>query len=218
VIEFLSRHQAELEASASPEEFNNVVRDAVLVLQWEGYESVRAGALRDFFMADNVSWLLEQAGPDAKMVVSGHNIHMNYREDWQGEFMREEFGDDLVSIGLTFGEGSFNAITRLLSGEFRGLEVQRSGPAPSSSYEYRFAATSLSAFALDLKNADLVVGQSDWLATPFWLRNVGSVYEPEDPAFYFFRDIPITELFDGILYVDTTTESLLLPFNYPSEF
>lgn len=61
---------------------------------------------RDLFMADTVSWVLER---EQRIVVSAHNSHLrrtplNGRET-VGSLLASSLGDDLVTIGMTYGRG-----------------------------------------------------------------------------------------------------------------
>lgn len=215
---FLELNRSQLEERATLERFEQAAQDVRLVLQWEAKESLRFDGDRDQLMAENLLWLLDQAGPDAKVIMWAHNLHVSYLENWQGDLLQDALGDDYLSIGLTFGRGSFNAITRLLNGDFRGIETQQVGSPPSGSYEYRFTAAEIPFFALDLRSLSLSPGEDDWLAVPLWFRSVGSVYEPEDPGLYFLRNDPLPDMFDAVVYVDASAESTLLPFRMPSQF
>lgn len=218
VLDFLESNRPQLEERATVQGYELAAQDVRLVLQWEANASLRFGGDRDQLMAENLLWILEQAGPDAKIVMWAHNLHVSYLENWQGDLLQDVLDDDYRAVGLTFGQGSFNAITRLLNGQFLGLESQQVGAPPSGSYEYRFTAAELPIFALDLRSLDLSPGQADWLAVPLWFRSVGSVYEPEDPGLYFLRTDPLPDMFDAVVYVDTGSQSTLLPFRMPPEF
>ena len=64
-------------------------------------------------MAENVTWLLDQAGPDAKIVLWVHNGHVGMSDaeisQSMGDYLRKQFGNQMVVFGFLFYQGSFNA-------------------------------------------------------------------------------------------------------------
>jgi erythromycin esterase len=124
-------------------------------------ESSSQRQTRDESMAENAIWLLNQLGPDAKIVHWAHNLHVSERPYAMGSDLRAEYGDDLVIVGFTHSSGSFTA---------RGVdESDASGgySAPSSheldlhrpgSYEWHFSALGVPRFILDLRGRDYTSG------------------------------------------------------------
>ena len=64
-------------------------------------------------MAENVTWLLDQAGTDAKIMLWAHNGHvgMSGDENFQtmGDQLRKQYGNQMVVFALLFYQGSFYA-------------------------------------------------------------------------------------------------------------
>jgi erythromycin esterase len=146
-------------AASSEEDFQLAARSARVVEQFEESSSQRQ--TRDESMAENAIWLLNQLGPDAKIVHWAHNLHVSDRPYAMGSDLRAEYGDDLVIVGFTHSSGSFTA---------RGVdESDTSGgySAPSSheldlnrpgSYEWHFSALAVPRFILDLRGRDYTSG------------------------------------------------------------
>jgi erythromycin esterase len=81
---------------------------------------------RDSAMADNIRWIMDQEGPDAKVVVWAHNGHVARKSEggveWMGSRLAKSLGADLVIFGFAFNRGEFQAVE-----VGRGLPVFRSG-------------------------------------------------------------------------------------------
>jgi erythromycin esterase-like protein len=66
---------------------------------------------RDFMMFSNLDWLLKTIYKDKKVIVVAHNFHIsrfNEKEEVMGEFLKEDYGDDMYAVGVFAGKGSFN--------------------------------------------------------------------------------------------------------------
>ncbi|QGZ48164.1 erythromycin esterase family protein [Streptomyces sp. QHH-9511] len=77
---------------------------------------------RDRIMAENTVWWQRTTGD--RMVLSAHNGHVGYETTkpdqyprLQGAFLRDALGRDYVSVGASFGRGSFNAHDTAAAGE-----------------------------------------------------------------------------------------------------
>ncbi|MGD8279149.1 MAG: erythromycin esterase family protein, partial [Gemmatimonadota bacterium] len=131
------------ETASSTAAFARVARSARILVQFEVKESARIPGARDLFMAENVGWLLDQAGPDAKIVLSAHNGHVADDPYFDGggslgHHLRTRSGDDLVIVGFDFHHGGFQAITVTDAGTLAGLNDHYVEYPPRGSYEYYF--------------------------------------------------------------------------------
>lgn len=224
---FLSR-QADYETASSPARFAEASAEVSLLIQ---NEQLMAAAdmltginLRDQFMAENAAWLLEQAGPQAKMVIWAHNGHVSSaRGQWSeaeaaafggvtgqdtipmGTYLREWYDDDLVGVGFAFSRGSFLAIGLSgLTNFTQGYGVYTlSGPLPGS-YEETLATVSLPRYMLDLRLVQSDPRLADWFAQPRWMTVFGMGYVTDDPWANVSR-LVLSEAFDILIYLETTT-------------
>ena len=134
--------------------------------------------LRDRFMAENTAWILQQEGDSAKIALWAHNLHVGTMDTKsegvksQGAFLREEYGDSMVTVGFDFYRGSFRAIGPSRPGEIPEHEV---GPARIGSYEYYFHSADIPRFFLDLR-ASRSRPIPDWLRGPLLMRSIGAVF------------------------------------------
>uniref|UniRef100_UPI0006E16A6A erythromycin esterase family protein n=1 Tax=Streptomyces aureus TaxID=193461 RepID=UPI0006E16A6A len=132
---------------------------------------------RDRVMAENTVWWQRQTGD--RIVLSAHNGHVGYETPkpdqyprLQGAFLRDALGRDYVSVGASFGQGSFNAHDTEAPGEpLRPFTVGTLGP---DSNAHTLDRVSPAAFYLDLRRA--TPAARDWLATPRATRGIGTAY------------------------------------------
>jgi erythromycin esterase len=173
-------------------------------------------------MAENAIWLLDQAGPDAKIVLWAHNGHVAENPTYgQGQSMgyhlREHYGGEMVIAGFDFYQGGFQAVTRTISGTYGSLANHSVGPAPVGSYEHYFHAAGMERMILDLRGVNLSLPGASWLLGPREMRSIGSVFTPSDPGQYLYP-VRILDRYDLIIYFDNTSPALGLPFRYPTSW
>jgi erythromycin esterase len=219
VYDSLVPHQAEYEAASSPQEFSKALRSARVVLQYEDMESTRTPGARDLYMAENTIWLLDQAGPDSKVVLWAHNGHVADNPTYgagasMGHHLRGEYGDDMVIVGFDFYQGEFRAVTALPGGSYGSLAVHSVGVPPRLSYEYYFHSAGLERLILDLRGVDMATTATSWLAGPRKMRSIGAVFAPSNPAVYLY-DVSLPSRYDLVIYFDNTRAAIGLPYQPP---
>jgi erythromycin esterase-like protein len=153
------------------------------------------GLTRDQTMAENVFWIREQL-PESKMIVWAHNVHIATSEftmsleegsiKGMGSIMKDELGDDMVSIGAAFNQGFFE-------------EGQRT-PQPASSNTID-AALSMAGFEYAIFDLHAEAGDeiiNEWLNSPHVLQaqdfEMTCVPIEAYDAFYFTESISKTRL------------------------
>ncbi|MFF9853250.1 erythromycin esterase family protein [Streptomyces litmocidini] len=141
-------------------------------------EGVAAAMLyRDRVMAENTVWWQRRTGD--RMVLSAHNAHVGYETPTpdhyprtQGAFLRDALGRDYVSVGTSFGQGSFNAHDTEAPGEpLRVFTVAPLGPDSSAHTLDRVASAP---FYLDMRHT--TPAARDWLAASRPVRQIGTAY------------------------------------------
>jgi erythromycin esterase len=215
VYDYLAERREAFEAATSPAAFAHALRAARVVVQhehlaawdWFGLEPNP----RERYMAENAEWLLEQAGPDAKIVLWAHNAHVWYVVPYMGAYLKSTFGSDMVSVGFSFAHGRFNAVTRQ-GGQFLGLDVHNGGVPRSGSYEHAFDELEADRFLLDLR--PLRAGSPEaaaWLQGPRLHRLIGAAYDPQTPH-TFYASVRLPTVYDVLIHFRDTQPSVLLPF------
>ena len=169
----------------------------------------RYTAVRDSTMAENVRWILEREGPDAKLIVWAHNSHVaNWLmpESWGseralGHHLREWYGSEVVILGILFGQGGFSALETGTAS--RGLWTFEVGPPPDGTIESTFAAAGLDIAVIDLRRLPAGGPLAAWFSTPRPTRHSGGVFDAADPQRHLLPYVA-TDAFDALVYVDTT--------------
>ncbi|GAA4293254.1 erythromycin esterase family protein [Streptomyces venetus] len=190
---------------AGRREFAEVLRHATVIDQTAtGYgfdftdprQRAEAMRWRDEVMADNVVWWREHTGH--RILLSGHNNHVGYEPEdpqvlprTQGAVLRDRLGG-YVSVGLTFGAGSFKATDP----EEAHMLTHTVDPAPPGSNEHTLDQVRHDRYVLDLRTAP---GPArPWLAVARPTRSVGTSY-PEERNWY---DIALGRCFDVLIHQD----------------
>lgn len=214
VYDWLSQHQEDYTSKTSPKAFSLALQSARIVIQNGDYTSKKDNYyLRDWYMAENVRWLLEQAGPNAKMIIWAHNGHVGMSGGGQaggeailqtmGDYLRKQYGYQMVVFGFLFYQGSFNAIGGTM------LKIFSVDPPSPDSYETYFHQAGLPRFFLDLRQVKAGAPAADWLLTPHPFRVIGAGYTPYDLQLS-LETAALAKVFDVAIYFENTSPSLLL--------
>jgi erythromycin esterase len=206
VAEQVGEVLAHVDARPHTDEGWREARQDALVIQ-QSVQMIIAGKrsndVRDEAMAANVAWIMEQEGPDAKVMLWAHNAHVRagFLADKvrMGGHLRKRFGNEMVVMGFAFNQGSFQAIDPK-----KGLHEFTVNPAPPDTLDALLAATKIPLFVIDLRAA-----KSDpvkkWLKTPQKSREIGATYS-EDQELRLLEQAP-AEAFDVLLFVEETTRA-----------
>jgi erythromycin esterase len=179
---------------------------ARIVSQYMAVYGPDGASVRDRAMAENIQWILQQEGPDAKMVVWAHNGHVSMAEpgmaaNGMGHYLRAALGGDMVVFGFSFDHGSFQAGSGVIGGGLRSFEV---GPAPVGSLDQTLAQAGLKIAAIDLRRLPAMGPVEEWFSRRHGTRSIGAVFTDSLAGQYIVR-IAAPRNFDAILFVDSTT-------------
>jgi erythromycin esterase len=163
-------------------------------------------AARDRAMGDNAVWLLEQAGPDARMMVWAHNGHVQLDASAlpaanMGMRLRERLGAQYLSVGFVMNKGAYRASPDPKTPK-TSVEVPLAPVEPGYIAE-AFARIDVPTFAIDLRTAPggLVSG---WLAAPHLLHSCGWIVREDERTGY---PDSLAHLFDMAIYVGQSSPS-----------
>lgn len=134
---------------------------------------------RDIAMSQTVLDLLEQAGPDTKMVLWAHNMHVADAAPWMGSHLRKALGSQYYAIGFAFDHGQLNAIDSWPTGG--RLTQMEAGPPKSGHLDWHFACTGLGNALVDYRLGEQPAAVKTWLGTEIGARVIGAVFNPEKP-------------------------------------
>jgi len=166
-----------------------------------GVDSSRV--VRDRAMAENVRWILDREGPDARMVIWAHNGHVAIDSLLMGGYLRNSLGADMVVFGFAFGRGGFLAVEGPAPSR-RGLVAFQVPPLADSTLDGALSRTGLSVAAFDLRQLPASGPAAEWFAKPHGTRSIGSM------AIGLFGSVGsqvVPRLYDVLLYVDSTSPS-----------
>ncbi|MCA9290364.1 MAG: erythromycin esterase family protein [Phycisphaerales bacterium] len=169
--------------------------------------------VRDRCMAENIAWILDREGPDARMVVWAHNGHIMARPSApgtgpMGDTLRRTFGADYVPVGFLFDRGGFQAIWRPGPDEaWDGAPALRPftvGASAPGTHDAAFAATGLARCIVDLRTVPREGAVNDWFRTPRSMRTIGAIFSPAAER-NFATPVELANWFDlAIFFAETT--------------
>ncbi|MFD5466470.1 erythromycin esterase family protein [Kitasatospora sp. NPDC127059] len=146
----------------------------------DGSSVTAAQVLRDRAMADNTLWWQRRLG--GKVLLSAHNGHVGFVSSdpalyprTEGSLLRDALGADYVSIGFTFGGGSFLTEADPFADGWRSATVP---PATLGMNEYFLDRVRPRDFYLDLRQAPPAARA--WLATARPTYDAGTTFR-RDP-------------------------------------
>jgi erythromycin esterase len=174
---------------------------------------LRHQSLRDRFMAENLTWLLEQRYPGSRAVVWSHNGHVVRQPGRLGGIVERHLGAEAVlHLGFTFYRGSFNAIEVKKDGTVGRLRTFQAKAPAADSWESLFHTAALPRGLIDLSSR---ASQAPaWVARPHPLRGVGALYGGDPQTSQVMADLR-REL-DFLIYLEQATPSELLSFDRSS--
>lgn len=159
---------------------------------------------RDRRMAHNVSRLVEEAGPDARVIVWAANSHIQAAAGGMGQYLKAEFGDDAYLLGLELHQGAFTS-------RFGAVHTFHVGPFTPDYYSHALAQLSGDVHFVDFRTISRIPELRGWLAEE---RTSSHLYE----GYSLSRLIPtlrkvrirLHERFDGIVHVAESSPASFL--------
>ena len=194
--------------------YQAALHHARLVQQFEAVaamsNSTLSNRLRDDAMAENVAWLRDQGGANAKLVVWAHNDHVTRQTFAMGAGLNARYGADYRALAFAFGTGRFNAVRQ--EGTTLGIPQSLNAQAvPSRSIEEVFVRTNLALVLLDMRKVLAGGAPAHALRGPIAMRSIGSAFDANLESLYFVQRIFPGD-FDLLLFVRGSTASTLLPY------
>ena len=170
---------------------------------------------RDESMAENTVWISRRIGPEGRMVLWAHNVHVSTQPELQGWHLRETFGDDMVVVGFSHEGGQFTGVD-LEATTFRGYPALDLDVPMPDSFEASLARSASPRFVLDLRNRDTSALGSSWLEGERLFRRIGCCYRPSMPERY-WRPVPLTEWWDVLIHFERTRATTVLSDRRPPD-
>ncbi|MBF5041526.1 erythromycin esterase family protein [Aggregicoccus sp. 17bor-14] len=164
-------------------------------------DDAEAVVLRDQAMAENALWLLEQEGPQGRMVLWAHNFHVSRGSRGyhpMGWYLDDALGEQLSVYGFAFSEGSFRA--RLPAEQGSALAVHTVAATPSATLDAKLASAGVPLFALNLRALPSEGPVHDFFYDTLYTREVGAVFSELLPL----QSVRPAAAYDGLLFVHTS--------------
>lgn len=163
--------------------------------------------LRDRHMFDTLRQVLDEHGPDAKIVVWAHNSHIgdaratdmgDSREQLNlGQLCREAWGADVALIGFGTDHGTVRAAR-----DWGGPgEIMNVPPARDDSYEALAHRTGIERFLVDLREGVHEDLRARLMATRLE-RFIGVIYRPDTELRSHYARATLPAQFDGYVWFD----------------
>ena len=149
--------------------------------------------IRDACMATNLKWIIDREGPNARLLVGAHNIHLQNAFGGETDFEQTSMGQ-LLSSSLPQGEMLMIAGTNYFS-------LKPEDPAVEGSFQWALAQLDLPSFVLDLRPALEEQPVAEWLGEVRADRT-NTMYQP----------IAVSQAWDAVFYTQRVTlDGLSLP-------
>jgi erythromycin esterase len=175
-----------------------LLENANITVQALKLELISSPEYRDSCMAANLGWIAKH-NPGKKIVAWAHNGHISRIHGAMGNYLSHLFGGGYRNIGFLFYSGAYSA----MAGEEPMLRSNIAPPSRDGSVEAIFHQIGIPLFAIDLR-AVPYASDSRWLSDPLPFRDIGS------KASDVYSDGSISNLYDGVIYIEKSSPSHLL--------
>lgn len=171
---------------------------------------------RDLCMKENIDWILEHEGSNAKVLVWAHNMHVLYdsvSRQGKGYFklmglcLRDSYRDELYTIGFDFNKGRF-LVNKPAGLGGKELTVYDIASAPNGTLANTLSKVPSNMFFIDIATASKYKAIRDKWHGSVLMRSVGGMI-PEVCVIEqscSFVPLPLLKGFDGLIFVNETLE------------
>lgn len=215
LIGHLSFHETRFARATSPAEFGYALHHARNVFQfYESYVNAMKDPKypfnRDYYMAENIEYLLNAEPPGTRMVVWAHNAHIYYGNLGQtpamGAHLRKMFGDAYYALGFSFNEGGFQS--RDMGQKGRGALTEFTlGPAPEGVGDWYFARPGIANYLVNFRSAPQEGAVAQWLTSTLPMRSIGSGFANDWPRERYSMQVVLKNHYDGMVFIGKTTRA-----------
>jgi erythromycin esterase len=197
--------------NSSVEEYDLIERHIEIIYQWIDFIKHVEFNKRDYYMAENVKWILNYEdkyyGND-KIMLWAHNGHVSNGLPQYinlGENLKNFFNEDYYAIGFDFYKGNF--VSRPYSFYFGGLANFHIESTPEGSLAHEMMKTEIPISFLDIENAGKNKILSDFLGTRIHINFIGALYSGKHININSDSQMVLKDTFDGIIFIESTTEA-----------
>lgn len=150
---------------------------------------------RDYYMAQNIMYLLNQEKPDAKVVVWAHNVHISKDSGKMGGYLTNILRNEYYAIGFEFYSGSFQTRNADIKNTSKDWDIMTVDDPPIESLPWYMNKTGKDKYFIDFRNTDAEKIKNFYY--PYGAHSFGSMYSVKWPVVY---PVSLT-IFDGMIYI-----------------
>jgi len=154
---------------------------------------------RDYFMAQNILYLLTLEKPDAKVIVWAHNGHIAKETGGMGSYLTNILRIKYYAIGFEFYSGSFQTKNMDIKNTSKDWDVMTVEDPPIESLPWYMNKTGKNKFFIDFRNTGVEKIKDFYYQ--YGAHSIGSMYSIKYPVVY---TIFLTN-FDGMIYIKHST-------------
>lgn len=171
----------------------------------QGFRHVK----REDALADNILWIADRLGPDARLVFWGRDAEAGRQEMQKpivqtGKVLGDRLGEKYRPVAFAFGTGSIRAQgVNERTGEPSGYHDVRVEPPEPGSYEEVLQFVNARDFYVDMRKVTSD-SSAHWLVGPHSMRFIGSQYVPQ-AARQFTWPTEFPKHFDALVFVREAT-------------
>lgn len=156
---------------------------------------------RDRLMADNLDWIHDHIRSGSRMIIWGHNTHIERAPGMMGRLLAGRYSTAYLPIGFAFGRGRYNAFGP------RGLDIFTAQDPGPGSIEWALQLTGIPRLILDLRLSSTATDNESgtWLDQDLAFRSIGAVAAEQA-----FGPARIRREFDALIFFEQTHASTLL--------
>ncbi|MGI8745514.1 MAG: erythromycin esterase family protein [Bryobacteraceae bacterium] len=215
LLGFLGLHETEFVRKTSQSEFDEAMQEARILAEYDeayGQNPAKPGRnLRDFYMAENIAYLVNQQPAGTKMVIWAHNGHIQTTAygggvPSMGSHLRKMYGDSYYAFGFTLYEGGLQSREMKPTGA-GGLKEFTLPPAPEGSVGWYFNLPGISKYIVDLRAAPKEGPVAEFLSMPHPMTSVGSGFNTSWTTKQYMAPTVLKDAFDGIIFIKKTTRA-----------
>ncbi len=194
----LQSYSTSFRQSINPDSLAWIVQNARLVTQEleEIFDYYSGRYIRDSSLAQNVQWIIEH-NPATKIVLYSYGAQNAEDSGAMGYRLRKSYGNDYVSIGFSFYDGTYLA---------NGTSERSADSAQAGTAEFAFHRLGEPLWMLDLGRVKTTSDTAaNWLCQPVRFRRMGGMENN------MFTARTLSKSFDALIYIDHSNASHLLP-------
>jgi len=157
------------------------------------------GDRRDFRMARNTLDLLNDLGPEDRVILWAHNAHISRETGWMGSYLKSSLQNQIYLTGFEFDRGRFTS-------RMEWIRTYTAEPADSRFYADALNRTGAPLLFLDFRTMMAIPTLDAWLNQPHLAHHLQEAHGLLRLRPGWVRDDESwPSLYDGVVYIDQST-------------